>query len=57
MLFFGWWYVCIGLGFVLLALRSWIGGVGRWGVGLRLLIAAGFLILGASTLRSLKKLG
>jgi len=56
-LFFGWWYVCIGLGFALLALRSWIGGVGRWGVGLRLLIAAGFLILGASTLRSLKKLG
>lgn len=41
-----WWYLCLGVGFALLAARSWIAGAGFWGVALRLLIAAGFLVLG-----------
>lgn len=48
----GWWYVCIGIGFALLALRNYIYGARAWSIGLRSLIAVGFAILGATTLRS-----
>ena len=49
---YAWWYLCIGLGFVLLGMRSVIRGDGPWSVGLRLVIALGFFALGVSTLRS-----
>ncbi len=43
---FGWWYLTIGAGFVLLAAqRLLIGGAG-WLIALRLVIAAGFFVLG-----------
>ncbi|PYT17932.1 MAG: hypothetical protein DMG59_05945 [Acidobacteria bacterium] len=48
----GWWYVCIGLGFGALALRSFLGGAGTWQIVLRCVIALGFVALGAGTLRS-----
>jgi hypothetical protein len=48
----GWWYVCIGAGFILLGLRYLIAGITGWPVALRWVIAAGFLLLGAGTLRS-----
>jgi hypothetical protein len=48
----GWWYICIGLGFTLLGLRYLIAGVTGWPVALRWTIAAGFLFLGLGTLRS-----
>ena len=44
----GWfvvWYLCIGVGFVLLALRAFLLGVSATGVALRLVIALGFLLL------------
>jgi hypothetical protein len=48
----GWWYVSIGLGFALLALRNYIYGARPWSIVLRGVIAAGFLILGITTLRT-----
>jgi hypothetical protein len=41
-----WWYGCIGVGFALLGVRSWIAGSGRLAVALRFAIAAGFIVLG-----------
>jgi hypothetical protein len=44
----GWivvWYICIGVGFILLALRAYILGASTGGVVLRLVIAAGFIAL------------
>jgi hypothetical protein len=49
---FGWWYVCIGLGFAALAVRNLVAWAPRWSIILRLSIAVGFLLLGVSTLRS-----
>jgi hypothetical protein len=49
---FGWWYVCLGLTFASLAWRNFLYGAPRWGIVLRCVIAAGFAILGAMTLRS-----
>lgn len=49
---FGWWYVSIGLGFALLALRNFIYGAQPFSIALRAVIAAGFLILGITTLRT-----
>jgi hypothetical protein len=51
---FGWWYVCIGIGFVLLAIRSMLARVPMISTGLRFIIALGFLFLGFATLRSVK---
>lgn len=48
----GWWYVCIGLGFALLALRNYMYGARPWSIVLRCVIALGFVVLGAVTLRS-----
>jgi hypothetical protein len=48
----GWWYVSIGLGFGLLALRYLIYRAGFWSIVLRAVIAAGFLILGVITLKA-----
>jgi hypothetical protein len=49
---FGWWYVCLGVGFVLLGFRSLLRGDALWSIILRYVIAAGFVILGVATLRS-----
>ena len=47
----GWWYVCIGVGFALLALRNYIYGARASSIVLRALIAFGFVVLGTITLR------
>lgn len=49
---FGWWYVCIGAGFVMLAVHRWLIGERAWLVALRAVIGAGFLLLGYLELRS-----
>ena len=49
---FGWWYLCLGLAFASLAWRSVLFGAPRLGVVLRAVIAAGFGVLGVTTLRS-----
>ena len=49
---FGWWYVCIGLGFVLLGVRNLFRGERPWSIALRFVIALGFFALGVGTLRS-----
>ena len=52
---FGWWYVSIGAGFLLLAIqRALIGGV-PWLIVLRIVIAACFFCLGWYELRSKRK--
>jgi len=47
----GWWYLTIGAGFALLGVNRMVGGESFWGVGLRWVIAAGFLLLGFWELR------
>jgi hypothetical protein len=47
----GWWYVCIGGGFLLLGVRSLLLGERLWMILLRWVIAAGFVFLGVSRLR------
>ncbi len=49
---FGWWYVAIGAGFILLGIQRWMLGEGVRALLLRWAIAAGFLLLGLGTLRS-----
>jgi hypothetical protein len=49
---FGWWYVCIGAGFLLLTLHRWMMGERLWLVVLRAVIGAGFLFLGYLELSS-----
>jgi hypothetical protein len=48
----GWWYVSIGVGFALLALRNYIYGAIWWSIALRAIIAFGFVVLGTVTLRT-----
>ena len=43
---FRWWYISIGLGFALLGIRAWLEGDTPWLIGLRFVIAAGFVVLG-----------
>ena len=43
---YAWWYFAIALGFLLLAINRWVVGEKTWMIVLRLLIAAGFAILG-----------
>jgi hypothetical protein len=49
---FAWWYFAIAAGFVLLAINRWMLGERMTLIVLRLVIAAGFLILGVLTWRS-----
>jgi len=42
----GWWYLSIGLGFLLLAIVYWLQGAGMADIGLRIAVAAGFALLG-----------
>jgi len=48
---FAWWYICIGLAFMELAARAFVAGAPGWGVGLRLVVAVGFVLLGIGELR------
>lgn len=52
---FGWWYVSIGVGFALLALRAYLVGARPFAIVLRGIIAAGFMALGATTLNTPKR--
>jgi hypothetical protein len=47
----GWWYVCIGGAFILLAARSAIRGDRLWSIGIRSVIAVGFIALAVGTFR------
>jgi hypothetical protein len=50
----GWWYVCIGVAFTLLAVRSILRGDPLWSIVIRFLISVGFFALAAGTLRSVR---
>jgi hypothetical protein len=52
---FAWWYICIGLAFMALAVRAFVAGAPGWSVGLRLLVAVGFALLGVGELRRRKR--
>jgi hypothetical protein len=47
----GWWYLSIGLGFLLLAIVHLLQGAGVGTVALRLVIAVGFVLLGGMQFR------
>jgi hypothetical protein len=49
---FAWWYFTIAAGFLLLAIRRIMLGEKAWLIGLRLVIAAGFALLGYWQYRS-----
>ena len=49
---FGWWYICIGVGFLMLTAHRWIVGERLWLIALRAVIGAGFLVLGYLELSS-----
>jgi hypothetical protein len=44
--YWGWWYLSIGLGFLLLAIVHELLGASLWAVALRVLVAVGFVLLG-----------
>jgi len=44
---FGWWYLSIGAGFVLLGVNRLLMHDRSWPVALRWVIAAGFFLLGS----------
>ncbi len=46
-----WWYIAIGIGFVLLAIVNIIARGKTWLIALRFIIAAGFMFLGWTELR------
>lgn len=48
---FAWWYICIGAGFAVLAVRAYLLGAPGWGTALRAVVAAGFVLLGISEWR------
>jgi hypothetical protein len=50
----GYWYLCIGLGFVLLGVRNLLAGAAAWTIALRWIIALGFIILGVLSLGTAK---
>ena len=47
----GWWYLCIGLGFLLLAIVHILRGAGLAVTALRLVIAIGFALLASMQFR------
>ena len=53
-IWFGWWYIAIGVGFLLLATRALILGDTPFKVGLRYLIGGGFLVLAQLMFRGRK---
>jgi hypothetical protein len=44
--YWGWWYVSIGVGFLLLAIVNTMRGASLGGIAIRVVIAIGFEILG-----------
>ena len=50
--YWGWWYVAIGIGFLLLAIVSTMRGASLAGIVVRLIIAIGFELLGWMQFRS-----
>ena len=48
---FGWWYISIGVGFLLLAINRLILGERPWLILIRLVIAVGFGALGYFEIR------
>jgi len=50
--FYAWWYLTIALGFLLLAINKALIGEKAWLIVLRVVIAAGFGVLGYAELRS-----
>jgi hypothetical protein len=44
--YWGWWYVTIGLGFLLLAIVNTMRGARLAGIVIRIVIAIGFALLG-----------
>ena len=51
----GWWYLCIGLAFILLAARAFVAGAPAWSSWLRVAIAVGFVLLGIFELARSRK--
>lgn len=51
----GWWYICIGAGFVALGARAGVAGAPLLSIALRFAIAAGFLSLGWFTMSGKRK--
>jgi hypothetical protein len=49
--YWGWWYLCIAFGFLLLAIVRLLQGAGLADIALRLAIAIGFALLGGMQLR------
>jgi hypothetical protein len=41
----GWWYLSIGFGFLLLAIVHLLQGAGLWAIVLRIVVAVGFVLL------------
>jgi hypothetical protein len=50
--FYAWWYFTIAVGFLLLAINKALIGEKAWLIVLRVVIAAGFGLLGYAELRS-----
>ena len=48
----GWWYLCIGAGFVLLGFSRLLKGELLWLIALRWVLAAGFFALACFELRT-----
>jgi uncharacterized membrane protein YhaH (DUF805 family) len=55
--FYGWWYLLIGCGFLLLGLNRLLLGDTFWQVGLRCGVAAGFFALSVLEFRHAQKPG
>ena len=49
--FYVWWFRCIGLAFLLLAVRSAIRGDTWWGIAIRVAIGVAFFVLARETSR------
>lgn len=47
----GWWYLSIGVGFLLLAIVNSLQHMRLWGVILRVIVALGFAMLAAMQFR------
>ncbi len=50
--YWGWWYVAIGVGFLLLAIVNTMRGASLAGIAIRIFIAIGFEILGLIQFRT-----
>ena len=50
--YWGWWYVTIGIGFLLLAIVNTMRGASLAGIAIRIFIAIGIAILGLIQFRT-----